>query len=120
MGYLSMGGPPQEDARLVIERFQHSGIQLQVVWNSSTPELPMDSWVEAGQPLGIPENVVAIVGSHWLRGRPGTIHVEAELGEVRIHHYLDLHGPRCKACVDSVGLQPAMMEAAARLRKLFK
>lgn len=121
--YVSYGGPPRGPPRrgadldgglLNIERFEHRGQQQIVKWSMDTFDANVDSWLEAVQPLVVPENVVSVVGSHWARGRPGTIHVEVDMEEARIHHYVDLLKQRCRQCTV---LDPALRGPAARLRQ---
>jgi len=113
--YVPMGGPPQPDAPLIIERFIFRSDHKFVVWETpDADEDEVESRWEAAQPLVVPENVVAVVGSHWARGRPGTVHAEADWTEARIYHYMDLVGPRCIKCTTA---DASMLPAAARLRE---
>eukprot|EP00927_Polykrikos_kofoidii_P018546 TRINITY_DN18606_c0_g1_i1.p1 TRINITY_DN18606_c0_g1~~TRINITY_DN18606_c0_g1_i1.p1 ORF type:complete len:796 (-),score=111.19 TRINITY_DN18606_c0_g1_i1:263-2650(-) len=112
--YIAVGGKPMKDARLVIERFQHVGSQPVVRWHLGANH-EVEPWLQAAEPIVVPENVVSIVGSHWARGRPGTIHVTAdEFKDGRIHHYVDMIKPRCIECTIFDG---SMRAAAERLRK---
>lgn len=114
ISYQAVGGPPVLGTRLVIERFQYRGPGTNLVWTMDLKDVKVDTGLDAAQPLVVPENVVAVVGSHWARGRPGTIHVQPSVSEARIHHYLDLLSPRCQLCEEP---EFGMREPARRLRR---
>ncbi|CAE8584415.1 unnamed protein product [Polarella glacialis] len=60
----------------------------------------------SGSPLVNPDNVLELLSSHWARGRPGTLHLDSSSvpAGLRVHHYMDLHGPR--ACLEQDTLNP--------------
>jgi len=96
--YISVGGTVfpgisgETPSRIIIERFRFRNDKegRYVAWSMNSADENVDTWLHAAQPLVVPENVISIVGSHWARGRPGTIHVEVDWKEARIHHYVDL------------------------------
>merc|ERR1712216_870405 len=117
--YISMGGAPQPNTRLIIDRFLKRGDQPPVLWTLEHSDVEVDGWLQAAQPLVVPENVVSVVGSHWARGRPGTVHVQADWEEARIHHYVDLISQRCRRCtLHETGMRMAAARLSERLQVL--